>query len=165
MNIPFDIVITGLVATAVMDLWGFARKPLLGQPAADYRLVGRWLAGFPRGRFRHESIAKAPPAAGESLAGWLAHYLLGIGFAGVLIALAGEEWIAHPTLAPPLLFGLISVLVPFFIMQPAMGAGIAARRAARPAAARIQSLVTHFVFGFGLFAGGWATHLFNSTGD
>jgi hypothetical protein len=37
-------------------------------------------------------------------------------------------------------------------MQPGMGAGIAARRTPRPGAARLQSLVTHAVFGFGLYA-------------
>jgi hypothetical protein len=36
-------------------------------------------------------------------------------------------------------------------MQPAMGAGIAASRTPRPAAARIHSLVMHAVFGLGLF--------------
>ena len=33
-----------------------------------------------------------------------------------------------------------------------MGAGIAASRTPRPNAARLQSLVTHAVFGLGLFA-------------
>jgi hypothetical protein len=40
-------------------------------------------------------------------------------------------------------------------MQPGMGAGIAASRTPRPAAARMQSLVTHTIFGIGLYAGGW----------
>ncbi|HEU4781614.1 MAG TPA: DUF2938 family protein, partial [Steroidobacteraceae bacterium] len=47
--------------------------------------------------------------------------------------------------------GVGTVLAPFFIMQPAMGVGIAARRTPRPGAARIQSLVTHVVFGLGLY--------------
>jgi hypothetical protein len=37
-----------------------------------------------------------------------------------------------------------------------MGAGIAARRTPRPASARLQSLVTHAMFGLGLYAAGWA---------
>jgi len=35
-----------------------------------------------------------------------------------------------------------------------MGAGIAASRTPRPGAARLQSLVTHAVFGLGLYAAG-----------
>ena len=48
--------------------------------------------------------------------------------------------------------GIGSVAAPFFVMQPAMGAGIAASRTPRPAAARLHSLVTHTVFGLGLYA-------------
>ena len=48
---------------------------------------------------------------------------------------------------------------PFLIMQPGMGAGIAASRTPRPAAARMQSLVTHGVFGLGLYVAGWIVRL------
>jgi energy-converting hydrogenase Eha subunit B len=157
--------IVGLVATAVMDIWGVVRKPLLGLPVADYRLVGRWISYFARGKFRHESIAKAPATHGEVMIGWLAHYLLGLGFAAALLALVGTRWVQHPTLGGALTFGLATVLMPFLVMQPAMGQGVAASRAPRPAVARIQSVVTHIVFGLGLFAGGWAAHLFYTTGD
>jgi hypothetical protein len=40
-------------------------------------------------------------------------------------------------------------------MQPAMGAGIAASRTARPNAARLGSVVTHTVYGVGVYAAGW----------
>jgi hypothetical protein len=48
--------------------------------------------------------------------------------------------------------GVTTVAAPLFIMQPAMGAGIAASRTPRPGAARAQSLITHTVFGVGLYA-------------
>lgn len=165
MNYLTCTLILGLAATAVMDAWGFARKPLLGLPAADYRLVGRWVSHFAHGKFRHAAIGKAPAAAGELATGWVAHYLLGLVFAAAFLALAGPAWLAHPTLAPALAFGLVTVLVPFGVMQPAMGMGFAASRAPRPAAARIQSLVTHAIFGFGFYLGGWAAHVFYTTGD
>jgi hypothetical protein len=41
-------------------------------------------------------------------------------------------------------------------MQPAMGAGVASSRSARPGGARLQSLLTHCAFGTGLFAAGVA---------
>ena len=149
--------LTGIGATAVMDLWGVARKPLLGTPAPDYGLVGRWLAYLPRGRFRHERISATPAVRGERLIGWSAHYLVGVAFAGVLLAIWGLEWTRHPTLAPALAVGIGSVAAPFLLMQPGMGAGIAASRTPRPSAARLQSLVTHAIFGFGLYAAGWIT--------
>jgi hypothetical protein len=143
----------------VMDLWGIARKRLLGMPPADYGLVGRWVGHMARGRFRHDRIAASPAVKGERLIGWTVHYLTGIAFAAVLLALWGLDWVRHPTLGPALTVGIATVAAPFLLMQPAMGAGIAASRTPRPNAARLQSLVTHAIFGFGLYAAGWATSL------
>ena len=159
MNYLTYAVLTGAGATAVMDIWVLARKRLLGIPAMDYGLVGRWLAWLARGRFRHDRIAASPPVRGERVIGWSAHYLIGIAFAAVLLAVWGLDWIRHPTLGPALIVGIGSVAAPFLVMQPGMGAGIAASRTPRPAAARLQSLVTHGIFGLGLYAAGWATSL------
>jgi hypothetical protein len=149
----------------IMDLWGYLRRPLLGLPAADYRLVGRWVSHLARGRFQHESIAASPAMRGEVATGWIAHYGLGFLFAAALLTIVGEPWLRRPSVAPALAFGLVTVLVPFLVMQPAMGLGVAASRTPRPRAARIQSLTTHAIFGLGLYAGGWAAHLFSTTGD
>jgi Protein of unknown function (DUF2938) len=159
MNYLTFAVLTGAGATVVMDLWGIARKRLLGIPAMNYGLVGRWLAYLARGRFRHDAIAATPPVKGEHLIGWSAHYLIGIAFAAVLLAIYGLDWIRQPTLVPALLVGIGSVAAPFLIMQPGMGAGIAASRTPRPAAARLQSLITHAIFGLGLYAAGWLVAL------
>ena len=142
----------GAGATALIDAWALARKRLLGIPSLDYALVGRWLAYLARGRFRHERIAASPPVRHERLIGWIAHYLIGAAFAAVLLAVWGLDWARHPTLVPALLVGIGSVVAPFFVMQPGMGAGIAASRTPRPAAARVQSLITHAIFGLGLYA-------------
>ena len=146
----------GVGATAIMDLWGLLRKLLFGGKSLDYALVGRWIAYMPQGRFRHDAIAAAPAKQGELLIGWTAHYAIGIAFAGLLITLSGTAWIANPTLAPALAVGVGTVVVPFFLMQPALGAGVAASRTPNPTAARVQSLITHAVFGAGLYVSAWA---------
>ncbi len=147
----------GIIATAVMDLWGHARQPLFGFPRADYRLVGRWFAYMPRGRFHHAAIAASPPLAGEHIIGWVVHYLIGTTFAALLVRVAGVEWLRHPTIGPALLVGIATVAAPLLLMQPGMGAGIAASRTKRPSAARLQALITHTVFGLGLYVAGWIT--------
>jgi hypothetical protein len=151
--------LTGVGATAVIDLWAIARKCLLGIPPPNYGLVGRWLAHMAGGRIRHDSIAAASPVHGERLIGWTAHYLIGISFAAILPGIWGFTWMHHPTLWPALVIGIGTVAAPFLVMQPGMGAGIAANRTPRPAVARFHSLVTHAIFGLGLYAAGWATHL------
>ena len=154
MHLLIKTVITGLVATAVADAWTLARRKWFGTPLPNYGLVGRWIAHMPRGRFRHASIAAAAPVRGESVIGWTIHGLVGIAFAFLLLAVAGGEWFGHPTPLPALLLGLTTVAAPFFVMQPAMGAGVAASRTPRPGASRLHSLVFHGFFGLGLCAGG-----------
>jgi hypothetical protein len=114
---------------------------------------------MPRGRFVHRPIVASPKLPGEKIIGWIVHYLTGIGFAAMLLVVFGEDWMRHPTPLPALVVGITSVAAPFLLMQPAMGAGIAARQTARPSAARRRSLVTHAVFGLGLYGGGLAVSL------
>lgn len=154
MDYADSAVFIGAGATLLTDLWALLRGRLLGVPAPDWGLVGRWFGHMARGRFRHARIANASPVRGERLIGWGAHYLIGIVFAGVLLASCGLAWTQQPTLAPALLLGIATVAAPFLLMQPGMGAGIAASRTPRPNTARLHSLITHAVFGSGLYAAG-----------
>lgn len=155
MDLLMHATIVGVGATLLMDTWGALRQPLLGWPQLDYALLGRWFGHMPRGQFRHEAIARATPVRGERLIGWTMHYLIGIGFAALLLVVAGTSWLERPRLAPALIVGVVTVVAPLFIMQPAMGMGIAASRAPRPNVARVQSVITHVIYGVGLYLAGW----------
>ncbi|HEL2978615.1 TPA: DUF2938 domain-containing protein [Stenotrophomonas maltophilia] len=146
-----DAVAIGVGATVVLDLWSLLQRRVLGIPTLDFGMVGRWLGHLPRGRFRHEAIGRAAQVPGERVLGWSAHYLIGVVFAAALLAVAGEGWARAPTLLPALLFGILSVAAPFFIMQPGMGAGIAASRTPSPLKSRLRSLLAHSIFGLGLY--------------
>jgi hypothetical protein len=152
MNLVSSSILIGAGATALVDAWSLARRRVLGTPLPDYGLVGRWIAWLPRGRFWHRPIAATPPVRAERAIGWASHYGIGIAFAAAFIALTRGDWVASPTPGPALSFGIATVAAPFLVMQPAMGAGIAASRSPRPGVARVQSLVTHAVFGVGLYA-------------
>ncbi len=154
----FYAILIGAGATAFLDIWSAVRTRFFNAPFPDYGLVGRWLAHMRRGRFIHDAIAKSPAVAYERVIGWGAHYVIGIAFAGILLT-ARPAWVHQPTLIPALIVGIGSVAAPFLLMQPGMGAGIAARRTSDPRAARLRSLVTHAVFGVGLYAAGWIVKL------
>lgn len=141
----------GVAATLFLDLFNVLQKRLLRAPVPDWRLVGRWVGHFPQGRFTHESIAKATPIPGEHALGWIAHYAVGVTFATLAVFVWGLDWARHPTFLPALAIGLVSVNAPFFIMQPGMGLGIAASKAPNPTQARLRSLISHTVFGVGLY--------------
>ncbi len=145
-----SIALVGAGATAVLDAWLLLLQRL-GVPTMNFMLLGRWAGHGLRGRWRHTSIAQAAPLAGERGLGWLVHYLVGIAFAALLAVWQGSGWLQTPTLWPALAFGVASVAVPLFIMQPAMGLGVAARKTPAPLKNCARSLTNHAVFGAGLY--------------
>jgi len=154
----------GAGATLVIDAWA-ALLRRFGVPSLNFAYLGRWIGHLRRGRLIHESIAKAAPVRRELLIGWLAHYAIGISFAALLLAVFGLDWARAPTLGPAFLIGVGTLPAPLFILQPALGAGIASSKTPTPAFNILKSLATHAVFGVGLFlAAIVATQLFPTQG-
>lgn len=141
----------GIGATLVMDLWNLFLGRAFGIASLDYCLLGRWVLHLPAGTLRHSSIRAAAPKTHECAAGWLTHYTIGIMLAAGLVVLTSGEWLARPTLVPALLYGIGTVVFPFFLLQPSLGLGVASSRTADPTKARLKSLATHAVFGLGLY--------------
>lgn len=146
----------GVGATMVMDVWALLIRQF-GVKSLDFALLGRWIGHLPQGRWIHESIARAAPVRGELVIGWFAHYSIGITFAALLLGTFGVKWARSPTLLPALLIGVVTVVAPLFILQPALGAGIASTKTAAPLFNSAKSLVTHTVYGFGLYLAALAT--------
>jgi hypothetical protein len=150
-------VLIGVTATALADAWTLFQQRVLGMQGPNWALVGY----MPQGQFFHSSIAKAPALPAERVLGWATHYLIGIGFAALLLLINGVDWVLRPTLLPALALGVATVLAPYLIMQPGMGAGLFASKTPNPAAARARSLLAHTVFGVGLYLAGllWSAAL------
>ena len=155
----------GIGATVIMDLWAVIAKYLLNMPGLNYAMLGRWCGHMLSGRFYHHSIVTSAPVKGEELIGWGMHYATGILLALGCALSFGTQWMMAPALMPALVFGTVTVLLPFLIMQPCFGMGVAAQRTPNPNQARIKSILSHLFFGFGLYltASIWAhcqAHLF-----
>lgn len=151
ISLFFSIIAIGVGATLVMDFWAFLLKRAFATPSLDYCLVGRWLAHMPEGRFAHQGIGQSEPKVLECHVGWIAHYVIGVAFTAILVAIESPVWLQEPTIIQPMIFGLATVAVPFFIMQPLFGLGIAASKTPNPKQARIRSLMAHASFGVGLY--------------
>lgn len=156
MSEAFEFVVRGVLigaaASALMDVWALVARRAFQIQGLDYALLGRWIGHFPRGRLFHERIASADPIRGERPLGWFAHYSIGIAFAFLLLGIWGLDWARSPTLWPPMLIGLGTIVAPWFVLQLGMGAGIAASKTPNPRAARLRNLATHTVYGVGLYA-------------
>lgn len=155
MNEMSEYVLRSLVigagATAVMDGWSFLLRRF-GIPSLNFAYLGRWIAYLLRGRWLHANIAQTPPVKAELTLGWLAHYAIGITLAAGLLGWCGLAWARSPDLGSAVTYGVVTVVAPLFILQPALGAGVASRKTPRPWFNSLKSVVTHTVFGIGLFA-------------
>ena len=107
-------ILIGLRATLTTDLWALFLKHAFKITAPNYCLVGRWLRYMPEGTFKHSNIASAPQKSSECTIGWIAHYMIGITFAIAFVALVGNNWLQYPNLIPSIIFGVVTVLMPFF---------------------------------------------------
>jgi hypothetical protein len=144
-------ILIGLGATLTFDLWAQFLKHAFKITPSNICLVGRWLRYMPEGVFTHSNIASSPQKSGECTIGWIAHYMIGTTFAIAFVAFAGNSWLQHPSLIPAIVFGVVTVLAPFFVMQPSLGLGFAASKTSNPAQARLRSLMNHTTFGVGLY--------------
>src|SRR3954454_6302118 len=103
------------------------------------------------GTLRHTSIAAAAQKPFECAVGRIAHYSIGAVLALLFVVLTSGDALARPTLLPALLYGIGTVVFPFFLMQPSLGLGVASSKTSHPNQARLKSLMTHTVFGLGLY--------------
>ncbi|MTI02653.1 DUF2938 family protein [Roseibium sp. RKSG952] len=142
--------IVGFGATVFTDLVGLLRQ---GWPATNgfYCLVGRWIGSVPRTGFSHADIRTTAPVDGEAVLGWGAHIFLGLLFGIGFVFLFGSTALDAPKAWQGLSFGLGTVLVPWLIFQPLFGWGVAVSKAPEAWKLRLRSVITHAVFGIGLW--------------
>lgn len=150
LKYAIQIVGVGLGATVLMDLWNLFLKRAFAVPSLNFCFLGRWILHMPSGTFWHSNISLAQPKPLECSVGWSAHYLIGLTMGATFVLLAGD-WLAAPTVLPALAYGVGTVVMPFLVLQPALGFGVASARTKNPSAARLKSLATHSVFGIGLY--------------
>jgi hypothetical protein len=159
-NIIVNVVIIGMGATLFMDFFALFQQRFFSIVPLNYALVGRWLIYIPKGIFRHKNILLTQPVNKESVIGWFAHYGIGVLFAAIIIVITGNSWLIEPTIIPSIVFGILTVIFPYFVMQPCLGFGIAAAKSPKPNVARIRSLMAHTIFGLGLYLSAFINSFF-----
>ncbi len=151
MELTIQGVLIGLIATIGMDIWAAVVKYVLRLPTANWAMVGRWFGHMPRGVFVHRPISESAPIPHELVIGWIGHYVTGVVYGLAYLYIVQILLSSAPSLNSALVFGLITLVTPWFVMQPAMGAGVFATKTPRPGLMRITNLSMHAVFGVSLY--------------
>jgi hypothetical protein len=143
---------TGVIATAVLDVWANVLYRVFRFPVTNWGLVGRWVRGLPFAIYRRSPISGDPSVPHEAAIGWFTHYLVGIVYAFAYFSILGAASV-EPGLRSAMLFGLVTVLAPWLVLQPGLGLGFFATGTAKPNVTRALNLIAHGVFGVGLYIG------------
>ena len=83
------------------------------------------------GQLIASQLSQQPEAKHETPTGWAAHYAVGIAYAYLLFILV-QLGIGEPTITHGLVFGVVSVLVPWLFFMPATVNGVFAIKAPNP---------------------------------
>jgi len=153
MGVSLQVLGLGIFATVCIDIWATFANKILKFPRTNWAMVGRWVGHIPGGKFIHHPVSASAPVKNEALIGWVFHYLIGIFYAAVYVVYVSIALNNVPTFMSALIFGWITLLSPWFIMQPGLGLGICAVKAPRPNLVRLQNLIIHSVFGIALYYG------------
>jgi len=119
----FHIVIIGIVSCLAMDMWQRLLKLLYDINPSDWGVVGRWfvLVVF-RGKIYNPTIDEEVPIKNELMIGWIVHYSVAILYSVFFFILLKYE-ICGASLMNGIIFGLISVIIPWFFFMPVLGKG------------------------------------------
>ena len=144
----------GVMATLTMDLGSGALRALGLTQGVPTNFFGRWFGHLARGRLVHQTIAESPDLPGQMPLAVGCHYLIGVSLAvafGLLLqhgpvrleSRAGAFGIA-------LGFGLLTNLLPWLVMFPAMGFGWFGFKGPPEYLLLRTSFLNHLLFGVGL---------------
>lgn len=155
LNTFFLAFLGGIFGAALMDITECALARAGIRSGVNVALVGRWFLGLTRGRLADADIQSSPSLPREAGLGWAFHFLIGGGgvaliYPAVLLTL-GVPASTYPILGG-LLFGLVTSLLPWFVLLPAFGWGWFGRRGPRGANAVLASPLAHIPYGLGVGA-------------
>ena len=149
-------VIIRLTGTALMDVWVIFLKRVFDIAPPNWAMLGRWVAHLKSGKVFHDDIAEALAFSSENLVGWIFHYFVGFIYVVIFMLLVGKEWLSELTLLPVWLYAISTILVGWFLLHPGLGLGMALAKTENPFKGRWMGLMTHSVFGLGMWFGAFA---------
>ncbi len=143
----FHIVIIGIVSCIVMDLWQRLLKLLYSINPSDWSVVGRWFVLVVSDRqIYNPTIDQVAPIKNELMIGWIVHYSVAILYS-IFFYILLEYGICNASLINGIIFGLISVVVPWFFFMPVLGKGFLGMKTPSPLMACSLAVGSHIAIG------------------
>ena len=146
------MILMGVFATYFMDVTaGFLIKRNVMKSFIKPEIIGRWFLYLFRGKFIHKDINSTAVLKHEKVWSLISHYLIGIVLAGIYLLLELKVPFIHNQIWMPLIFGIATVVLPWFWLFPSIGLGFLASKAPNRLNIVITNFVNHINYGLGLF--------------
>ena len=143
----FHIVIIGIVSCIVMDVWQRLLKLLYSINPSDWSVVGRWFVlVVSEGKIYNPTIDEEDPIKNELMIGWIVHYSVAILYS-IFFYILLENGICSASLINGIVFGLISVVVPWFFFMPVLGKGFLGLKTPSPFKTCSLAVGSHIAIG------------------
>tara|TARA_X000000950_G_scaffold178303_1_gene216466 strand:- start:743 stop:1171 length:429 start_codon:yes stop_codon:yes gene_type:complete len=130
-----------------MDLWQRLLKLLYSINPSDWSVVGRWFVLVVSDRqIYNPTIDQVAPIKNELMIGWIVHYSVAILYS-IFFYILLEYGICNASLINGIIFGLISVVVPWFFFMPVLGKGFLGMKTPSPLMACSLAVGSHIAIG------------------
>ena len=149
----YNAIITGILATAIFDLYQISLSYAYNISKPKWNLIGRFFYGLIERKFFRENIEDENVIKNELIVGYFFHYLIGVIF-GFLYISINSIFFIEPSLLIAILIGFITVLGAWCVLMPfAFNVGFFGSKIENKYKVLLQNLIAHFIFGNGLFIG------------
>ena len=147
----FDSIFAGIFSCIVMDIWQKVLFLTLGITPSNWSLAGRWLLMLVNKKvFVNLNLDNENPIKYELQLGWIFHYCVGIGYGFTYYFF---QTVFDNSIFSGFMFGLISVVIPWFFFLPVTGKGIMGKSTPNPNLTKLLSTCSHVVLGIFLAVG------------
>jgi hypothetical protein len=144
------VIIVGIISCFAMDLWQRLLKLTYGIPPSNWATVGRWLIMMIlKMKVYNPAIDDEKPYKNELLIGWLFHYFIAIIYALTFFIMLNKQ-ILNSSFYDGVMFGLISVIIPWFIFMPLFGKGFLGTKTPSPIKSCSLAVGSHAVIGISI---------------
>ena len=152
-NSIFDSIIAGIFCCIGMDLWQRILFLIFNIPPTNWSTAGRWfIMMVSKKMIINQNLDNENPIKYELQIGWVFHYCVAIGYGFVYYFFLIAD-ILDTSILSGLIFGLISVIVPWFFYLPVTGKGFMGNKTPNPTLTRLLSTSSHVIVGIFLAIG------------
>jgi hypothetical protein len=150
----FDPIIAGIVCCIAMDVWQRILFLTFNIPPTNWSFTGRWfMMLISKKIIFNQNLDHENPVRYELQIGWAFHYWVAIIYGFAYYFLLAVFDILDTSILSGLIFGLISVIVPWFFYLPVTGKGFMGNKTPNPTLTILLSTSSHVVVGVFLAIG------------